>query len=74
MSDKLFQENQKLRQAIQRTDGQIQQLLQEKRLLKKKLGKNKRELYDVCDHDWQRQPPQYQERTSWYCLKCGNYK
>jgi chaperonin cofactor prefoldin len=72
-SEDLFRENQELKKAINDVERQIQFLSYEKRKLGQKLDDNKKALFKVCEHTWEMEPPQYQERTSWYCKKCGNY-
>ena len=37
-----------------------------------KLLENK--LQNLCNHQWEMDPPQYQTSTSWTCLICGAYK
>ena len=32
------------------------------------------QMYNLCNHDWKMDDPQYQTPTSWTCLICGNYK
>jgi len=38
------------------------------------LNINKKELKRYCQHDWKMDPPQYQTRTSYTCMKCFNTK
>lgn len=73
-AEELFRENRDLRNNINDVDGQIRALSDWKRELERKLDCNKSALFRVCEHSWEMEPPQYQERTSWYCKKCGNYK
>lgn len=63
-----------LRMELAHIDSKIAQLINEKKQIEKEINKNKKILYHTCNHTWALEPPQYQAHTSWYCIKCKNYK
>jgi hypothetical protein len=70
----LYQERHMLRNEMRNILWQIQKLNEQKSIIEKRMDVNKLSLYKKCKHKWDMEPPQYQERTWYYCHKCENYK
>lgn len=47
-------------------------LMKHKAMLQKDIEKKREELKEICNHNWDLDPPTYQERTRYTCSKCGN--
>ena len=48
----------------------IGRLNQEISLLRRKIRENDKNIYKLCEHDWERDPPQINERITYTCIKC----
>ena len=55
----------------------MEEIYQLTSILNKKNSKIKNvqnQMYNLCNHNWVMDDPQYQTPTSWTCSICGNYK
>lgn len=65
MSDakKLLEENKQSRVEINRMNREIV-------ALREKVTENNKKIYRLCEHDWEKDPPQINDRTTYTCRKC----
>jgi len=61
--DKLYDDNSKKRKQINELEKQIKKI-------KKKMDKNRENIQELCEHEWEREIV-YGEPTSYECFKCG---
>ena len=61
--DKLLQDNSDSQKEINRMTQEIYKL-------KNKIKENKKNIYILCEHDWEKDRGQMNERTTYTCLKC----
>jgi hypothetical protein len=72
--DEAWAEYKMIRQTSAEVEREFWHLEQKRRELRRSLSDVRKKLWSVCDHDWEREPPMYQERTWHTCRKCGNMK
>lgn len=65
---------QNLEKQMRNIDDQIVQLYKDRKRIEIMLADTGTSLRKMCNHKWELEPPQYQERTWWYCRECGSYK
>ena len=63
----LLEKNSLMRQNITQNRKKINDMEQE-------IQKNSKLIYKLCQHQWNRNPPEMNERTSYSCKICGSYK
>ena len=56
-----------------KTDEQVTLISQYLKEYKNKRDKSKKLLQSKCNHEWMRDPPEYQTHTSWTCSICDEF-
>jgi len=74
LEEELLLEHKLLRESSEEIEKQYWIIKQQREQIQHVLQKNKQKLRDVCEHDWHKDPPSYQERTWSTCSKCENIK
>ena len=74
MSNELLNENKQLMREYYQLERELYQIRQKQRDIQSKVEANKVILMTSCDHDWEYEPPVYQERSWRTCTICDNRK
>jgi hypothetical protein len=72
--NEVWEEYQLIRQSSGEVEKQLWRLQRKREDLRTSMSDVRRKLMNICDHDWVRDPPIYQERSWHTCTKCGNSK